>query len=219
MRWDYRPILLGSVMTRRVLLTGFEPFGGARSNPSSDLAERLDGQRLHGRTVVGTTLPVAFGVAGRQLQRAIRLHDPELVICLGLAGGRQHLSLERIAVNIDDARIPDNRGQQPIDRPIRQTGPAAYFSSLPIKAMHRSLNQRGWPVEISNTAGTYVCNHVFYCLIHALRRRPGVRGGFIHLPKTKRAFDLDAMATALRAGIITALRVRQDINVSAGRED
>lgn len=206
-------------MKKQVLLTGFEPFGGAPTNPSADLAERLDGQRLHGRTVVGLTLPVAFGVAAKGLQQAIRRHDPELVICLGLAGGRSQLSLERIAVNLDDARIPDNLGQQPIDQPIRRSGAAAYFSSLPIKAMHRAVSDGGWPVEVSNTAGTYVCNHVFYCLIHALRRRLGMRGGFIHVPQPKQNFGLDEMEAALRVAIMTALRVRRDIRSAVGKEE
>jgi pyroglutamyl-peptidase len=206
-------------MKKQVLITGFEAFGGAPTNPSADLAVRLDGARLHGRVGVGAILPVAFGGAGQALRSSIRKYDPELVVCLGLAAGRSQLSLERVAVNIDDARIPDNAGNQPVDAPIRRSGPAAYFSSLPIKAMHRALARHDWPVEVSNTAGTYVCNHVFYCLMHALRRRPRVRGGFVHVPTPGNAFGLDAMEAALKLAISTALRVHRDIPVSAGRED
>lgn len=206
-------------MKRPILVTGFEPFGHERTNPSGLLAGRLDGTRLHGRTVVTAVLPVVFGEAVRCLQRCIRQHDPELVVCLGVAGSRRKLSLERVAINLDDARIPDNRGQRPIDTPVRKTGPAAYFSTLPLKAMHRTLTRGDWPVEVSATAGTYVCNHVFYGLIHTLRRRPGVRGGFIHVPRPRRGFTLDDMEAALRAALITAIRVKQDLSISAGRED
>lgn len=206
-------------MKRPVLVTGFEPFGRERSNPSGLLAGRLAGARLHGRTVVSAVLPVVFGEAVRCLQRCIRQHDPELVVCLGVAGSRRKLSLERVAINLDDARIPDNRGQRPIDTPVRKTGPAAYFSTLPLKAMHRTLTLGNWPVEVSATAGTYVCNHVFYGLIHTLRRRPGVRGGFIHVPRPRRGFTPDDMEAALRAALTTAIRVRHDLPISAGRED
>ena len=205
-------------MNRTVLITGFEPFGGSRVNPSAQLATRLDGSRIWGRGVVAEILPVVFGDSVRQLQRHLHRHQPELVICLGLAGGRQKLSLERVAVNLDEARIPDNAGQQPVDEPVRRRGAAAYFSTLPIKAMHRAVDRGGWPVEISNTAGTYVCNHVFYGLIHSLRRRPGVRGGFVHVPAPHRGFSLDEMEAALRKAVTTALRSRTDLRVSAGRE-
>lgn len=206
-------------MNRTVLVTGFEPFGGERCNPSGELARRLDGARLHGRRVVGTVLPVVFGASARQLQRSLREHDPELVVSLGVAGGRRKLSVERVAINVDDARIPDNAGQQPIDEPIRRRGPAAYFATLPVKAMFRTLQQGGWPAEVSHSAGSYVCNHVFYCLIHTLRRRPGARGGFIHVPRPRRDFGLDAMEAALRQAIVTAIRVKTDARMTTGRED
>ncbi len=207
------------MMERKILVTGFEPFGGDVENPSGQLAARLDGARLHGRLVRGQNLPVAFGVAATELQRAIRRHHPEMVICLGLAAGRQVLSLERVALNLDDARIPDNQGQKPVDVPIRKTGATAYLSTLPIKAMYQKLVRAGWPVEVSTSAGTYVCNHVFYCLIHYLRRYPGPRGGFIHVPRPRPEFGLDAMEAALRAAIITAVRTKRDRRISAGREE
>ncbi len=163
------------------LLTGFEPFGGDTVNPSWLVAQALDGAQLHGLRVQALQLPCAFGTAIPQLQRALRRWRPQLVVALGQAG-RSVISFERVAINVDDARIADNRGEQPVDRPVRSGGPAAYFSSLPIKAMWAALQRAGIGAEVSQTAGTFVCNHVFYGLMHTLRRRPGVRGGFVHVP-------------------------------------
>jgi len=117
------------------------------------------------------------------LREAVAASRPDIVLCVGLAGGRAELSLERVAINVDDARIPDNDERQPIDLPIVPGGPAAYFATLPIKAAAAALRQAGLPAIVSNTAGTFVCNHVFYGLMHlAATRRPGLRGGFMHLP-------------------------------------
>lgn len=195
-------------MKRQILVTGFESFAGHRSNPSAELAQRLDGRRLFGRTVLGQVLPVVFGQAAQKLRALIRQTEPEMVVALGLAADRQSLSLERVAVNLDDAALSDNQGNRPVDRPIHRNGPAAYFSSLPLKTMHRAVGRGGWPVEVSNSAGTFVCNHVYYCLLHQLRRYPGVRGGFIHLPRPRRGFDLDAMEAALERAMVAALRCR-----------
>jgi pyroglutamyl-peptidase len=171
---------------RSVLLTGFEPFAGERLNPSAQIAEALDGREIAGHRVRGVILPCAFGESRRALLRALRSVEPALVICTGQAGGRAHLTPERVAINLDDARIPDNRGAQPSDRPIVRAGPAAYWSSLPVKAIVAALQARGLPASVSHSAGTYVCNHVFYSLMHELarlggvgaRRRPGsVRAG------------------------------------------
>lgn len=171
-----------------ILLTGFEPFGGEALNPSWLVA-----QALHGRSVAGAAaqpaarvealqLPCVFGAAADGLLAALRRHRPAAVLCLGQAGGRSGFTLERIAINVDDARIADNAGRQPIDQPVVAGGAAAYFSRLPIKALVAALQAAGHPAAVSQTAGTYVCNHVFYALMHALRRRPGVSAGFLHLP-------------------------------------
>ena len=113
---------------------------------------------------------------------ALRTHQPQLVLALGLAAGRAEMSVERVAINVDDARIADNLGAQPIDSPVVAKGPAAYFSTLPIKAMVGSMQRAGVPAAVSQTAGTFVCNHVFYGLMHLLRRKRGVRAGFMHVP-------------------------------------
>lgn len=168
--------------TPTVLVTGFEPFGGEQVNPSALAAQALDGRVVEGRRVVAVVLPCVFGAATLALERAIEETDPELVLCVGQAGGRAALSLERVAINVDDAPIADNAGARPVDRPIAEDGPAAYFSTLPIKAVAAALRAAGLPAEVSQTAGTFVCNHVFYGLMRALAARPGVRGGFVHVP-------------------------------------
>jgi len=124
-----------------------------------------------------------FGQALDVLEDALGVIIPDIVLCVGLAGGRAALSLERVAINIDDARIPDNAGAQPLNLPVLAGGPAAYFATLPLKAAVAALRDAGLPAIVSNSAGTFVCNHLFYGLMHlAATRRPGLRGGFLHVP-------------------------------------
>ncbi len=167
-----------------ILLTGFDPFGGEWTNPSWEAVRRLDGQKLSdGSHIVAAQLPCEFGTALAVLKDSIAQSVAEIVICVGQAGGRAELSLERVAINVDDARIPDNAGAQPIDVAIVEQGPAGYFSSLPIKAIVQSLRDKGIPAAVSQTAGTYVCNHVFYGLMHLAASRPSLRhAGFVHIP-------------------------------------
>ncbi|OWQ92152.1 pyroglutamyl-peptidase I [Roseateles aquatilis] len=166
---------------KNILLTGFEPFGGERVNPSWELARALNGELIGGCRVVSVQLPCVFGEALRQLDEALDRIRPVTVLAIGQAGGRCDLSLERIAINVDDARIPDNAGAQPIDEPVVPAGPAAYFSTLPIKAIVAGLRAQGFPASVSQTAGTFVCNHLFYGLQHRLAAS-GVRSGFMHIP-------------------------------------
>ena len=158
-----------------------------------------------------------------ELTRLLRLHKPALVICVGQAGGRGAISLERVAINVNDARIPDNAGGQPVDTPVVAGGPAAYFSSLPIKAMLQALQASGVAAEVSQTAGTFVCNHVFYALMHALATRRGfkrTRGGFIHVPYLPEqgapSLPLDETVRGLRLAVATALSTTHDIARGAG---
>lgn len=209
--------------TRSILVTGFEPFGGDRVNPSQQIARALDG-RVFGRHVVaGATLPCAFADSRTELIRLLRAHQPVLVVCLGLAGGRAAITPERVAINVIDARMPDNRGAQPIDVPVIRSGPAAYWSRLPIKAIVAALEQRGIPGAVSATAGTYVCNHIFYVLMHALRWQRSVRGGFIHLPfaaETAPAgapgLPLALMTEAIVSAIEVSLTGRRDLRAAGG---
>jgi pyroglutamyl-peptidase len=169
-------------MTAPILVTGFEPFGGGAINPSAEVARALHGRTIGGVRVVGVVLPCVFGAAIDALRDALDRHRPPLVLALGQAAGRAGFSLERVAINVDDARIADNAGAQPIDVPVVARGAPAYFATLPIKAMCAALREAGHPAEVSNSAGTFVCNHVFYGLQHALRHRRSVRSGFMHLP-------------------------------------
>lgn len=164
-----------------LLLTAFEPFGGDLVNPSLLIARALDGQMIAGARVVAVELPCVFHRALSALDEALARTRPVLAMSLGLAAGREGLSIERVAINVDDARIPDNAGAQPVDEPIAPGGPAAWFSTLPIKAMAAELNAAGVPASVSQTAGTFVCNHVFYGLQQRLAGT-GVRSGFIHVP-------------------------------------
>lgn len=190
---------------RTILVTGFEPFGEERTNPSMAIAEALDGRELAGHRVVGVVLPVVFGASRRQLDAWLRKLQPTLVVCLGVAGNRRAITPERVAINLDDARVPDNAGGQPLDKPVVRGGPAAYWSTLPVKTMATAMEAAGVPVKLSETAGTYVCNHVFYGLMHRLRQHPGVRGGFVHVPRVRRGLSVPRMTQALAAAIEAAL--------------
>ncbi|MBX3713926.1 MAG: pyroglutamyl-peptidase I [Lysobacter sp.] len=210
--------------TRTVLLTGFDPFGGDTVNPSWEAVSRLHGKSIAGRQIVAEELPTTFDGAPKALRAALRRHAPELVLCIGQAGGRASMSLERVAINVNDARIPDNAGAQPIDTPVVRRGPAAYFTTLPIKAMHADLRAAGIPAEISQTAGTFVCNQVFYVLMHALAGTR-IRGGFVHIPFLPQqveampgtpSLDLDTIVAGLQVCIETALRTRRDLRIGAG---
>ena len=207
-------------MRPTLLLTGFDPFDGAESNPSWDAACALDGCLVGAHRVVARQLPTEFDASLRTLRKAIHETAPALVVSIGLAGGRTGLSLERVAINVDDARIPDNAGAQPVDARIVARGPAAYFTTLPIKAMLAALQKHGIPAHVSQTAGTYVCNHVFYGLMHALRRKPGVRGGFIHVPKAgRRGMPPDDIVEGLRIALRVAATTHADARLAAGAED
>jgi pyroglutamyl-peptidase len=206
-----------------VLVTGFEPFGGDALNPSWLIAQALHRRQIGGRRVVAAQLPTVFGASLTRLNALLAEHRPQLVICLGLAASRAALSLERVAINVNDARIADNAGAQPIDTPVVAGGPAAWFSTLPIKAMRDAMLRAGVPAEVSQTAGTFVCNHVFYGLMHRLataRGFKGTRGGFIHVPLLPEqgtpSLPLDQMVEGLRIGIRTALAVREDLRLGAG---
>ena len=165
----------------QVLLTAFEPFAGDPVNPSLLIARQLDGEFIAGARVVAVELPCVFHRALAVLDEALGRTRPTLAVALGLAAGREGLSIERVAINVDDARIPDNAGAHPVDEAIAKGGPAAWFSTLPIKAIAAALQEAGVPATVSETAGTFVCNHVFYGLQQRLAGT-GVRSGFIHVP-------------------------------------
>jgi len=214
----------------KVLLTGFDPFGHADLNPSWLVAQALHGRRIARHRIVAAQLPTVFGTSATELARLLRLHRPALVVCMGLAAGRGAISLERVAINVNDARIPDNRGAQPLDGPVVEGGPSAYFSTLPVKVMLQAIREAGIGAELSNSAGTFVCNHVFYALMHQLAKRKALRstrGGLIHLPclpeqmatqGTIQSMELAAMVRGLQVGIRAALTHTgvRDLALAAG---
>ena len=206
-----------------VLVTGFDPFGGDALNPSWMAAQALHGRQVAGRRIVGAQLPTVFGQSIDVLRELLDRHRPELVVGCGQAGGRAALSLERVAINVNDARIADNALRQPVDTPVVEGGPTAYFTSLPIKAMLLALQQAGVRAEVSQTAGTFVCNHVFYGLMHELATRPGLartRGGFIHVPwlpqQGQPSMGLHDIVQGLKTAIGCALETGADIRQQAG---
>ena len=205
-----------------VLVTGFDPFGGSAINPSWDAIHALHGREIAGHRVVGGEIPTVFGASLQRLQALMEQHRPQLVLCTGQAGGRPAISLERVAINVNDARIPDNMGAKPIDLPIVDAGPAAYFTSLPIKAMLKALLDAGVRAEVSQTAGTFVCNQTFYGLMHLLARPEwqGVRGGLVHVPwlpaQGQPSMRLEEIVRGLEIAIATALATTHDIRKEAG---
>ncbi len=192
-----------------LLLTGFEPFGGDPINSSWETARALDGAELPGGVKVrALQLPCRFGSALGALHDAIQNQQPRLVLALGQASNRRAVSLERVAVNLIDARIPDNDAVQPIDVPVVPGGPAAYFATLPLKPMLQALLAAGYPAELSCTAGSYVCNQVFYGLQHRLRRTV-VPSGFLHLPSLsgpEPALPLERLVSGTQLALEVALR-------------
>ena len=166
----------------KILVTGFEPFGGEKVNPALEAVKLLP-KEIHGAEVYWAEIPTVFDQSAEVLEAEIERYQPDVVLCIRQAGGRASLTPERVAINQDDARIPDNQGNQPIDTPIRLDGEAAYFSTLPIKAMVQAINEVGLPATVSNTAGTFVCNHLMYQALYlADKKFPNMRAGFMHIP-------------------------------------
>ncbi|MEZ7600713.1 pyroglutamyl-peptidase I [Streptococcus sp. 27098_8_69] len=166
----------------KILVTGFDPFGGEKVNPALEAVKSLPSE-IHGAEIHWVEIPTVFYQSAEVLETAIVRFQPDAVLCIGQAGGRASLTPERVAINQDDARIPDNQGNQPIDTPIRLDGQAAYFSTLPIKAMVQSIKEEGLPATVSNTAGTFVCNHLMYQALYlADKKFPDMRAGFMHIP-------------------------------------
>ncbi|MCL6445948.1 MAG: pyroglutamyl-peptidase I [Alicyclobacillus sp.] len=211
-------------MDVRVLMTGFEPFDGEPINAAWEVVRTFADQRLPGLDVVVRQLPTVFGKSLAVLQQALEETQPDWVVCVGQAGGRSALSFERIGVNLIDARIPDNAGVSVQDAPIVPDGPTAYWSTLPVRKLVETLREAGIPAELSMTAGTYVCNHVLYGLMHFLQQDPyrarNVRGGFIHVPFLPEQAVRHRNAPSLSAetvtrGLTLALTTLRDVSRTA----
>ena len=166
----------------KILITGFDPFGGETVNPAYEAVKLLP-DTIAGAEIIKLEVPTRFHRAGAVLEDAMQWHKPDAVICVGQAGGRAAITPEKVAINLMDGRIPDNAGYQPVDVPIWEDGETAYFTSLPVKAMMQRMRDAGIPAAVSYTAGTYVCNYLLYTLLYLIDKKyPNVRGGFIHVP-------------------------------------
>ncbi len=211
---------------RPVLVTGFEPFGGEDVNPSWEICRGLPGAIGHAR-IHTLRVPTEFRRAIEVVAAAIEEAEPATVVLLGQAGGRACLSVERVAINVDDARIPDNAGLKPVDEPVAPAGPPAYFATVPIKAMVAAIRDAGIPAEVSNSAGTFVCNHLFYGVLHFLAASGrDARAGFIHVPWLESqaiarpgepAMALATMVRGVEAAIGAALETAVDVKMAAGK--
>lgn len=213
-------------MGRKILVTGFQPFGGESMNPAWEAVRRLP-DTIGDATVTKVEIPVVFGKGPEAVERAIDEVSPDLALCVGQAGGRAKVTPEFVGINYADARIPDNDGNQPVAERIVEGGPDAYFATLPVKAMVQAMNEAGVPAEVSYTAGTYVCNDVMYSLLHALAtRHPGVRGDFLHvpyateqathLPASTPSMSVDDMARGIAVALEAALTHEKDVDVATG---
>lgn len=208
-------------MIKTVLLTGFEPFNGASINPAWEAVRALEGWEgavgEHRFRVEVRQLPCVFGQAIEDINAMVDELHPDVVIAVGQAGGRPDISVERVAINVDDASILDNGGQQPVDATIASDGPAAYFSTLPIKAIVRALREKGLVAGVSQTAGTFVCNHVFYGLMHHAAGQPqAIKAGFIHVPflPEQAAARPDAPPSMALDDIIAGIKLAVEVTVS-----
>ena len=210
----------------KILVTGFDPFGGESVNPAYEAVKLLP-DVIGGAEIFKLEIPTVFSLSGQAVEEGIRKYEPDVVICVGQAGGRASISVEKVAINFVDARIPDNNGEQPLDEPLQADGPAAYFATLPVKAMVQHVKEAGLPCYLSFTAGTYVCNSIMYNVLYMCEKRyPGIRAGFIHVPyacgqvidkaNTTPSMPLETIAKSLEYAIEAVAIDRADGGESAG---
>ena len=211
----------------KLLLTAFSPFGGEKINPSLE-AVKLVKDKILETDIIKLEVPTVFGKSIKIVADTIEKEKTDYVLCIGQAGGRYGITPERVAINIDDARITDNEGNQPIDIPIFADGEPAYFSNLPVKSIVEEIRKEGLPASLSNSAGTYVCNHLMYGVLYTLSKKfKEVKGGFIHVPfvpeqtvdkPDKPSMSLNDIVRGLEAAIKAAVENQTDINVTGGVE-
>lgn len=212
----------------KILVTGFDPFGGESINPALEAVKRLP-DSIRGAQIIKLEIPTVIGKSLAKIKEAVLKESPDAVLSIGQAGGRADISVERIGINIDDCRIPDNEGNQPVDEPVVKGGPAAYFVTLPIKAIVEKLKSNKIPASISNTAGTFICNHVCYGTAHfaATERDGKMKTGFIHIPLlpeqaigkpvTTPSMALETVLKGIELAIEAIAENDADIKVSGGK--
>ncbi|MCI8442012.1 MAG: pyroglutamyl-peptidase I [Provencibacterium sp.] len=205
----------------KILMTGFEPFGGETMNPAYEALKLLP-ENIAGAKIIRLQVPTAFSRCAPAVEEALLACRPDAVICVGQAGGRTCVTVERVAINLADAGLPDNLGAQPVDEPIRADGPAAYFSTLPVRAIVKNIREHGIPCQLSCSAGTYVCNCLMYELLHrSALFYPHIRAGFLHVPfAQEQAVDKPGgTPSASLATIARALELAAEAVVKAPRDD
>ncbi|MDR0880434.1 MAG: pyroglutamyl-peptidase I [Clostridioides sp.] len=209
----------------KVLMTGFDPFGGEPINPAEEAVKRVS-EEINGAEVIKLIIPTVQDKSLEKIDEAIDLHKPDFVICVGQAGGRFDISPEKVAINLNDFRIPDNEGNQPTDSSIKEDGEIAYFSNLPVKAIVKHLRDQEIPASLSYTAGTFVCNHVMYGVMYMIDKKyPNIKGGFIHIPfapsqvmekKNTPYMSLDDIVKGLELVVEACTLYPEDIKVVGG---
>ena len=210
---------------RKILVTGFDPFGGEKVNPALEVIKLLP-KKIGENEVRILEIPTVYKKSVEKIEKEIESYKPDYVLSIGQAGGRANISIERVAINIDDFRIKDNEGNQPIDENIFEDGENAYFSTLPIKAIQNELAKNNIPSSISNTAGTFVCNHVFYGVRYLIEKKfKGIKSGFVHIPYMPEqvigkadtpSMSLDNILKGVIVIIETIFNVENDIKKSGG---
>lgn len=209
-----------------VVVTGFDPFGGESINPAYEAVKALP-DSIQGAKIIKIEIPTVFGEAPKAVEQAIKEYQPDIVLCVGQAGGRTHITPEFVGINFVDARIPDNKGNQPISELIEKDGAAAYFTKHPVKAMVEKMKAHGIPAAVSYTAGTYVCNNVLYDLLYMIDKKyPNIRGGFIHVPydasqaaklsATTPSMPITMISEGLKLAIEAIIEHDEDILIQGG---
>ena len=209
----------------KILITGFDPFGGEPINPALEAVKKLP-DMIGNAEIIKLEIPTVFNKSLEKIEEAIKAHKPDVVVSIGQAGGRFGITPERVAINVDDARIQDNEGKQPVDTKVFSDGENAYFTNLPVKAMVAEMVKEGIPASLSNTAGTFVCNHVMYGVLYMIAKRyPHMKGGFIHVPYIPQqvvtkpnmpSMSVEDIAKGLEICLRTISEVEEDIKVAAG---
>ena len=214
----------------KILVTGFDPFGGEKINPALETIKRLPDTIL-GAQIIKLEIPTVVGKSLAKIKETVEKENPDAVLSIGQAGGRSEITVERVGINIDDCRIPDNEGNQPIDEPVVKGGPAAYFVTIPIKAIVENIKAHNIPASISNTAGTFICNHVCYGVAHlaAARTAAGkpMKSGFIHIPFLPEqvigkpaltpSMSLETIVSGITHALEAIVKHGSDIKVSGGK--
>ncbi len=209
----------------KILVTGFDPFGGEPINPAIESVKRLP-DNIAGAEIIKLEIPTVRKKSLEKIEEAINEHNPDVILSIGQAGGRFDISIERVGINLDDFRIPDNEGNQTIDEPIFPDGENAYFVKLPVKAMVQNVQKNNIPASVSYTAGTFVCNHVLYGVLYLIEKKyKGKKSGFIHIPflpeqvvdkRNTPSMELSTIVKGLTAAIEAIVKNDEDIKEVGG---